>query len=130
AIEANGIAQTTPTEMQLAGTIAARCAAFDIPVVETSGADLATMLAVASRAVDAARAEVRPQAVVSPAVRLGPPSQGDDTRPPGMLQAAGANDPVAHLREQVGHAADAIDREVADLLRDVLAATLAGSGEP
>ena len=128
AVEANGIAQTTPTTTQLAGSIAARCAAFDIPVAETSGADLAETLAAASRAVDAARADARPQAVVSHAVRLGPHSKGDDTRPPEMLQAAWANDPVARLRTQVGNAADAIDREVAELMRDALAAATAGAG--
>jgi len=126
AIEANGVAQTTPTEMQLAGRIAARCAAFDIPVAETSGTDIAATLTVASRAVDAARAEERPHALVSHAIRLGPHSKGDDTRPPEMLQAAWANDPVAQLRQQVGGAADAIDREVADLMRHVLAAALVG----
>jgi TPP-dependent pyruvate/acetoin dehydrogenase alpha subunit len=126
AIEANGIAQTTPTETQLAGSITARCAAFDIPVAEMSGADLAETLGVASRAVDAARTDERPQAVVSQAVRLGPHSKGDDTRAPELLQAAWMNDPVARLRQQVGSTADAIDREVADLIRDVLA----GVGEP
>jgi TPP-dependent pyruvate/acetoin dehydrogenase alpha subunit len=130
AIEANRIAQTTPTELQLAGSIAARCAAFDIPVVETSGTDLSEMLAAASRAVDAARAEARPQALISHAIRLGPHSKGDDTRPPEMLQAAWANDPIARLRQKVGNAADTIDRDLADLLREVLAAALAGIGEP
>jgi len=83
-----------------------------------------------SRAVDAARAEARPQALVSHAVRLGPHSKGDDTRPAAMLQAAWADDPVARLRRQVGSAADPIDREVADLMRELLAAALAGIGEP
>jgi TPP-dependent pyruvate/acetoin dehydrogenase alpha subunit len=130
AVEANRIAQTTPTERQLAGGIAGRCTAFDIPVAETSGTDLAEMLAAASRAVDAARAEQRPQALVSHAIRLGPHSKGDDTRTPGMLQAAWANDPVAGLRQMVGNAADPIDRDVADLLRGVLAAALAGIEAP
>jgi TPP-dependent pyruvate/acetoin dehydrogenase alpha subunit len=130
AIEANRIAQTTPTETQLAGNIAARCAAFDIPVAETSGTDLAEMLAAASRAVDAARAEARPQALVSHAVRLGPHSKGDDTRAPELLQAAWADDPLARLRRQVGSAAEAIDRAVAEQTREVLAAALAGIDEP
>src|SRR6201987_744896 len=47
AIEANGSAQTTPTELQLAGAIAGRCAAFDIPLEEVSGADLAETLGAA-----------------------------------------------------------------------------------
>jgi len=129
-IEANGIAQTTPTATQLAGSLAARCAVFDIPVAETSGADFAELLAAASRAVDAARAEARPHALVSHAVRLGPHSKGDDTRPAALLEAAWAGDPVARLRGQVGDAADRIDREVADLMALVLAAALAGIGSP
>jgi len=130
AIEANRIAQTTPTELVLAGSIAARCAAFDIPVAETSGTDVEEMLTAASRAVDAARAEGRPQAVVSHAIRLGPHSKGDDTRAADLLQAAWADDPVARLRGRIGTAAAAIDREVAELMRAVLAAALAGIEAP
>jgi TPP-dependent pyruvate/acetoin dehydrogenase alpha subunit len=130
AIEANRIAQTTPTELQLAGGIAARCAAFGIPVAETAGTDFAEMLAAARHAVDAARSEERPQAIVSHAIRLGPHSKGDDTRPAAMLQAAWANDPVARLRRQAGHAADQIDREVAELMRETLAVALAGIDGP
>ncbi len=124
-VEANGIAQTTPTALQLAGSIAARCAAFDIPVEEVSGTELAPALAAAAKTVDAARAEGRPHALVSHAMRLGPHSKGDDTRPPAMLQAAWADDPLAALRRQVGAAADAIDREVATLIGETLAAALA-----
>ena len=130
AIEANGIAQTTPTGAQMAGDIAGRCAAFDIPVVEVPGTDVEEMLAAATRAVDAARAEQRPQALVSHAIRLGPHSKGDDTRDPVWLQAAWAKDPVAMLRARLGASAEAIDREVAELLRDVLAAAAVGIGEP
>jgi len=130
AIEANGIAQTTPTEMQLAGGIVGRCAAFGIPAEETSGSDIEEVLAAAGRAVDAARAEERPHAVVSRAIRLGPHSKGDDTRPPDLLQAAWARDPITALRQEIGPAADAIDREVADLMREVLAAALAGTDAP
>jgi acetoin:2,6-dichlorophenolindophenol oxidoreductase subunit alpha len=130
AIEANRIAQTTPTGLQLAGSIAARCAAFDIPVAETAGTDVEEMLAAASHAVDAARAEQRPQAVVSHAIRLGPHSKGDDTRTADLLQAAWADDPVARLRRRIGAVAKTIDREVAELMRGVLAAALAGSDPP
>jgi TPP-dependent pyruvate/acetoin dehydrogenase alpha subunit len=129
AIEANRIAQTTPTELQLAGSIAARCVAFDIPVEEVSGTDLSQALAAAVRAVDATRAESRPHAIVSHAIRLGPHSKGDDTRPPEVLQAAWALDPLATLRRKIGESAAAIDREVAALLRETLAAALAGRAD-
>jgi acetoin:2,6-dichlorophenolindophenol oxidoreductase subunit alpha len=125
AIEANRIAQSTATELQLAGSIAARCAAFDIPLAETSGADLAELLAAAGRAVDAARADGRPQALVSHAIRLGPHSKGDDTRPADLMQAAWAEDPLVRLRQEIGAAAEAIDREVTQGLREVFAAALA-----
>ena len=130
AIEQNGIAQTTPTELQLAGSLVGRCAAFDIPVVEVSGIDLAETLAAAVRAVDAVRSEQRPHALISYAIRLGPHSKGDDTRDPAWLQAAWANDPVERLRTELGASAEAIDREVADLMRDALAAATAGIGDP
>src|SRR5262249_10528739 len=108
AIEANGIAQTTPTGMQLAGGIVGRCAAFGIPVAEASGTYGGETPAAARRAVDASRAEARPHAVMSDAVRLGPHSKGDNTRPPDLLQAAWARDPVAALRQKVGPTAGAI----------------------
>ena len=80
----------------------------------------------AVRAVDATRADGRPHAIISHAVRLGPHSKGDDTRPPEVLQAAWALDPLVTLRKRVGEPADAIDGEVAALLRETLAAALAG----
>jgi TPP-dependent pyruvate/acetoin dehydrogenase alpha subunit len=126
AIEANGIAQTTPTELQLAGSIAARCAAFDIPVEETSGTDFALTLAAATRSVDATRAQRRPHAIISRAVRLGPHSKGDDTRDPAALQAGRAKDPLAALRQSAGATTETIEREVATLMRETLAAALAG----
>jgi TPP-dependent pyruvate/acetoin dehydrogenase alpha subunit len=123
-VEQNGIAQTTPTELQMAGSVAGRCAAFGIPVAEISGIDLDETLAAAVRVIDAVRAEQRPYCLVSRAIRLGPHSKGDDTRDPAALQAAWAEDPVLRLRQKVGSAADPIDREVADLMSATLAAAL------
>jgi TPP-dependent pyruvate/acetoin dehydrogenase alpha subunit len=128
AIEANGIAQTTLTGQQLAGSIAARCRAFDIPVEEVSGTDLAEALAAATRAVDAARAEPRPRAIISHAIRLGPHSKGDDTREPGRLETAWTRDPLAALRRKVGDAADTIDGGIETLIR--IAVARAGETAP
>ncbi len=123
-VEQNGIAQTTPTELQMAGSVAGRCAAFGIPVAEISGTDLDETLATASRVIDAARAEERPHCLVSHAIRLGPHSKGDDTRDPAVLQAAWAKDPVLRLRQKLGAEAAAIDCELADLMGATLAAAL------
>jgi pyruvate dehydrogenase E1 component alpha subunit len=129
-VEQNGIAQTTPTELQMAGSVAGRCAAFGIPVATISGTDLDETLATASRVIDAVRAEQRPHCLVSHAIRLGPHSKGDDTRHPSALQAAWAKDPVLRLQQKVGTAAAAIDREVAELIRAALAVALAEKGAP
>jgi len=122
-VEANSIAQTTPTERQLAGSMTGRCEAFGIPVAEISGADLDEALAAAARAVDATRAEQRPHCLISQVVRLGPHSKGDDTRDPAILRAAWAADPMPRLRRRIADA-DAIDREIEALLEKALAAAL------
>ena len=129
-VEQNGIAQTTPTDLQMAGSLAGRCAAFDIPTAEISGLDLDETLAAASRVIDAVRAEQRPHCLVSHAIRLGPHSKGDDTRDPAMLQAAWAKDPVLRLQQKVGTAAAAIDRELAELIGAALAVALGERGAP
>jgi TPP-dependent pyruvate/acetoin dehydrogenase alpha subunit len=127
-VEQNGVAQTTPTELQMAGSLAGRCAAFGIPVADISGSDLDETLAAAGEVIDATRAEQRPHCLVSHAIRLGPHSKGDDTRDPAMLQAAWAKDPVLRLRQRVGTDAAAIDRQIADLMRETLAVALSGRG--
>jgi acetoin:2,6-dichlorophenolindophenol oxidoreductase subunit alpha len=129
-VEQNGIAQTTPTDLQMAGSLAGRCAAFGIPIAEISGLDLDETLAAARRVIDAVRAEQRPHCLVSYALRLGPHSKGDDTRDPAMLQAAWKKDPVLRLRQKVGSAAAAIDRELAELIGATLAAALGERAAP
>jgi TPP-dependent pyruvate/acetoin dehydrogenase alpha subunit len=128
-VEANSIAQTTPTERQLAGSMTGRCAAFGIAATEISGIELDEALATACRVVDAVRAEQRPHCIISYAVRLGPHSKGDDTRDPDVLRALWANDPIAQLRQRIGDA-DAIDREIDALLKDTLATALDEASRP
>jgi len=129
AVEANGIAQTTPTDLQLAGSMSGRFAAFGIPVTEISGLDVEEAVAAAARAVDATRAEQRPHALISYAPRLGPHSKGDDTRDPDFLRAAWANDPVVRLRDRVD-TATTIDREIDAMMQKTLAAALGETAAP
>jgi TPP-dependent pyruvate/acetoin dehydrogenase alpha subunit len=123
-VEANGIAQSTPTALALAGSISGRCAAFRIPVTEVSGTDLGEALHAACRVIDATRAETRPHCLISHALRLGPHSKGDDTRDAATLEQAWAADPLAALRAQVGDAAGRIEAEADRLLDQALAAAL------
>jgi acetoin:2,6-dichlorophenolindophenol oxidoreductase subunit alpha len=79
-VEHNGIAQSTPTELQLAGTIGARARAFDIEHREFRTCDINEIRAGAGPLIDSARREPRPIVLEFATTRLGPHSKGDDTR--------------------------------------------------
>ena len=80
-VEANRIAQTTPTFQALAGEISTRFRAFGIPVGELDSSDVHAILPVARQTVAAARQSGTPQALILHTCRFGPHSKGDDTRP-------------------------------------------------
>jgi TPP-dependent pyruvate/acetoin dehydrogenase alpha subunit len=79
-LENNHIAQTTPVELALAGSIPARFAAFDIPCEELDSSDVQAIHAAAGEELAAVRSQSAPRALVISTVRFGPHSKGDDTR--------------------------------------------------
>lgn len=80
-VENNGIAQSTPTRDQLAGTIAGRAAGFGIDHVRITSLDVAEIRRITAAVVDRVRAG-HPAVVEFITHRLGPHSKGDDTRTP------------------------------------------------
>ncbi len=100
-LEDNRIAQTTPVEQVLSGGMAARFAAFGIPVTELDTSDVLEISDTAAAIFTEIRTRNTPQALILHTYRFGPHSKGDDTRDPQV---------VAHLREtrdplkiQAGH---------------------------
>ncbi|MFF0577584.1 thiamine pyrophosphate-dependent dehydrogenase E1 component subunit alpha [Streptosporangium saharense] len=90
-VENNGIAQSTPTTAQMAGSVASRAAAFGVThhlVVSTDVNEIRTSLEEPVAAVRAGR----PLVVEFATHRLGPHSKGDDIRPADAVQAARDND--------------------------------------
>ncbi len=85
-VENNHIAQTTPTSMALAGTVAGRFSAFDIPSLELDTSDVLEISAAAAPLIAAVRREQRPQALILNTERFGPHSKSDDTRPPEEIE--------------------------------------------
>ena len=79
-VENNGIAQSTPTAAHLAGSIAARAAAFGIDYQLVTGSDVAAIRALLAPLILGVRTRSRPLVVEFQTVRLGPHSKGDDTR--------------------------------------------------
>ncbi|WP_219461801.1 thiamine pyrophosphate-dependent dehydrogenase E1 component subunit alpha [Nonomuraea rhizosphaerae] len=80
-VEHNGIAQSTPTELQMAGSVAGRAAAFGIGHRRVEGWDVADIRQQLAPLVEHVRTEPAPLVVEFATHRLGPHSKGDDTRP-------------------------------------------------
>jgi TPP-dependent pyruvate/acetoin dehydrogenase alpha subunit len=79
-LENNHIAQTTPIEMALAGSIGTRFESFGIPCRELDSSDVQELRADAEEEFAALRNAGGPRALVLHTQRFGPHSKGDDTR--------------------------------------------------
>jgi TPP-dependent pyruvate/acetoin dehydrogenase alpha subunit len=122
-VEHNGIAQSTPTERQLAGTIGERVRAFGLDFVEITGHDLAAIRQRCGPLVERVRSEYQPVVVQFSTRRLGPHSKGDDTRRAAEVEALWQADWHADLATRLGDHFRAIDERagsrIAELVRDV-----------
>ena len=95
-LENNHIAQTTPVEMALAGSIKARFESFGIPCRKLDSSDVQELSAAASEELSALRNAGGPRALLLHTQRFGPHSKGDDTRDPKALdKIRAARDPLA-----------------------------------
>ena len=84
-VENNGIAQSTPTTAQLAGSIAGRARGFGIDYERVGGTDLTAIRTNLAAPIARARTQSRPLIVECDTIRLGPHSKGDDSRDPQEL---------------------------------------------
>ncbi len=128
-VEHNKIAQSTPTELQMAGTIRDRARAFDIPFHEIDSIDIDDIRSAFGDRAAAVRAEHMPLVVQFNTIRVGPHSKGDDSRSAAELADVRARDWYAHYARRLGDrfaAADARQRErVARLVMEIEARPLA-----
>ncbi len=103
-IENNRIAQTTPLELAVAGSIAARLNAFGIPVLELDSSDVLEISAAAGELLAEMRGGGGPRGLLIHTHRFGSHSKGDDTRDPRLVADLRAQrDP---LQIQAGRLAD------------------------
>lgn len=91
-VENNHIAQSTPTEKQLAGSIAGRAAAFDIDHHLVRGHDINRIRGQLDSVFAAVRAGSGPVVIEFDTYRIGPHSKGDDTRDAADLALAREHD--------------------------------------
>ncbi len=100
-IENNRIAQTTPIELNLAGSIAARTQAFGIATTELDTTDAEVIFDCAGEIIANMREDRRPHALIINSQRLGPHSKGDDTRTEEAIADMRRLDPVPLLEARL-----------------------------
>jgi acetoin:2,6-dichlorophenolindophenol oxidoreductase subunit alpha len=122
-VENNGIAQTTPTSLQLAGSIAGRAAAFGVAVRRITSVDVGRIRDELRGPLEEARAGGGPLVVEFETTRIGPHSKGDDTRDVAELARLRARDWYAVYRERFPDQFEAADARaaarIAEVMRDV-----------
>jgi acetoin:2,6-dichlorophenolindophenol oxidoreductase subunit alpha len=96
-VENNRYAQTTPLEMNLAGSIPDRIAAFDVSVGECESNDVEELLPRFGQAIDNARKKQRPHVEIIHTYRLNAHSKGDDFRPAAEIEDWRSRDPMLIL---------------------------------
>jgi pyruvate dehydrogenase E1 component alpha subunit len=124
-VEHNGIAQSTPTARQMAGSVAGRAAAFGIRHVRLGGVDVHAIRDRLTPLVAAVRARPAPLVVEFDTHRLGPHSKGDDSRDPDEIARMRRADwyprYAAAFPEQFGPVDERQRRYVAAVVREVTA---------
>lgn len=101
-VENNHIAQTTPSELTLSGTIAGRFNAFGISAIELDTTDVLQVISVVEKEIGMVRGDSSPRALILDTVRLGPHSKGDDTRSPEQLASLKAEkDPLLLVEKRL-----------------------------
>lgn len=128
-VENNGIAQSTPTGLAMAGSISSRAAAFDVPHLRCASLDVAEIRTQLGPLVHRVRSGSGPAVVEFTPPRLGPHSKGDDTRGDHELAALRARDWAGRYRDRHPARFARIDdeqrRAIDGVVRDVLARPLA-----
>jgi pyruvate dehydrogenase E1 component alpha subunit len=123
-VENNGIAQSTPTMLQMAGTIEGRVRAFGIAYDRVTTSDIHTIREQVAGQLALARERRSPLVLDFETVRLGPHSKGDDTRSGEELEQIRERDLVgryaASFPEQYALACTRADEEMAAIVSEVL----------
>jgi TPP-dependent pyruvate/acetoin dehydrogenase alpha subunit len=131
-VEHNGYAQSTPSQLQLAGDVQARAAAFGIETDRLETTDVMAVREVAAAAVARVRETGGPFFLVLDTYRFSPHSKGDDFRDPEEIAGRRERDPLAIAASWLGDGPrfaieEACERRLAAAVEQALAAPAVGS---
>lgn len=118
-LEDNNIAQSTPQEQYLSGTIQGRAIAFGIEYLETSTEDVEDLFKKASKAVNFVKKNKKPAFCHIKTSRLNAHSKGDDTRDPHLLNSLKKKDVLNKCFDlkdtlQIKHRVDNLVNEIVE----------------
>ena len=101
AVEHNQYAQSTPTKLQHAGSLAKRAVSFGVPVTEVDGNDVFAVHNASLEIIHKMRKNPGPHMIFMHTYRLGPHSKGDDFRDTNEIELHRAECPIARLAAQL-----------------------------
>ena len=132
-VENNHYAQSTPVELELAGSIAARGAAFGVETDELDTTDVEAIHEASGRAVERIRETGAPFFLVLNTYRFSPHSKSDDQRDPAEIEERRTRDPLlvagARLDDDEREAIDArCEERLAETVEAADAAPAAAPG--
>jgi TPP-dependent pyruvate/acetoin dehydrogenase alpha subunit len=125
-VENNHYAQSTPVELELAGSISARAAAFGVETEELDTTDVEVVHEAAGRAVARIRETGEPCFLVIDTYRYSPHSKGDDNRDPAEIEERRKRDPLKIAGARLD---DAERRTIEEHCEQRLAETIAAAEE-
>ncbi|MEO3808931.1 thiamine pyrophosphate-dependent dehydrogenase E1 component subunit alpha [Sphaerisporangium sp. B11E5] len=115
-VEHNGIAQSTPTAAQMAGTIGGRARAFGVRHHRVATSDIGRIRDELAPLLRDVRDQCRPLVVEFLTNRVGPHSKGDDSRPPEVIRLAREQDWYRRYGEEFPERMAAFDAEARELV--------------
>lgn len=130
-LENNTYAQSTPSSLQIAGTIRGRAEAFGLPVFETNSNDMLEIHQQTAEVVEHVRNSRGPAFLIMHTYRTCPHSKGDDFRDTAEIEAWRAKDPLQFARKHLSPERYAeIERRVSTRVEAAIEQALAMVAQP
>lgn len=126
-VEDNGVAQSTPQQAGLAGSVSGRARAFGMEVRRAETWQPAELIAEAGRAIQSVRVDRRPTVLHVRTYRLKAHSKGDDDRDPAEVARFAAIDP---LNKMIADGGEEVERLLAEIDQRLDAAVQVADGAP
>ncbi len=99
--ENNNIAQTTPSNLALSGSILSLAKAFNIKTYKNNSLDVMQIYDLANEVISYVRKTRKPAFVELKSIRLGPHSKGDETRSVNEIKKLNNNDPLKKIQKGI-----------------------------